>query len=154
MKGIVRLFYTTDHARMAGREKGYVYFQDFIPGNDHDIRIIVIDGKAFGIKRMVRENDFRASGSGSIRYEKSLFDENVIKLSFKLARKLKSQCVAFDYVFRGEEPLIVEISYGYIKEVYFPCEGYWDERMNWHEGHFDSQGWMIESIIRNRRLKS
>jgi glycosyltransferase involved in cell wall biosynthesis len=33
-------------------------------------QIIVIGDKAFGIKRMIRENDFRAPGSGMIKYEK------------------------------------------------------------------------------------
>lgn len=40
---------------------------------------------------MVRENDFRASGSGSIHYEKELFDETTLKLSFEIAKKLKTQ---------------------------------------------------------------
>jgi glutathione synthase/RimK-type ligase-like ATP-grasp enzyme len=50
-------------------EKNYVYFQDFIPQNDFDIRIIVIGKRAFAIKRMVRKGDFRASGSGNIKYD-------------------------------------------------------------------------------------
>ena len=75
VKGSVRLFYTTEYARMAGREIGYVYFQDFIPQNNFDIRVCVVGDKAFAIKRMVRENDFRASGSGFIYYEKDHFNE-------------------------------------------------------------------------------
>ncbi|MCD4724678.1 MAG: hypothetical protein K8R63_07520, partial [Bacteroidales bacterium] len=59
LKGIIRLGYTTEFSRISGKERGYVYFQDFIPDNDHDIRVVVIGNKAFAIKRMVRENDFR-----------------------------------------------------------------------------------------------
>lgn len=54
--------------RMMGREKGYVYFQDFIPGNDFDTRVTVVGDRAFAFTRNVRPGDFRASGSGDIVY--------------------------------------------------------------------------------------
>jgi len=148
MKGIARIAYPPEYSRIKGKDRGYVYFQDFIPDNTHDIRVIVIDGKAFAIKRMIRDDDFRASGSGNILYEKVHFDENVIEMSFDLSRKLGSKCIAIDYVFDGSRPLIVEISYGFIKEVYDPCVGYWDEWLNWHEGEIDPCGWMVESVIK------
>jgi hypothetical protein len=132
-----------------GREKGYVYFQDFIPNNNCDIRIIVIGDKAFGIKRMVRENDFRASGSGLIRYEKENFDIKTVRLAFEISAKLHSQCIGYDFVYDNGIPLIAEISYGFIKEVYYPCVGYWDKNLNWHEGTFNPQAWMVEDLIRS-----
>lgn len=147
-KGILRLGRTTEFAKVAGREIGYVYFQDFIPENDHDIRVIVIDDKAFAIKRLVREGDFRASGSGSVLYGKEHFDEETVKLSFEVAEKINSQCLALDFVYRDGTPLIVEVSYGFIKEVYYKCEGYWDRDLNWHPGPFDAQGWMVESVVK------
>jgi glutathione synthase/RimK-type ligase-like ATP-grasp enzyme len=147
MKGILRFAKTTEFARIAGPEKGYAYFQDFIPGNGFDIRVIVIGGKAFAIKRLVREGDFRASGSGHVLYEKRHFDEETIRLSFEVAKKVKSQCLAIDYVFQNGQPLIVELSYGFIKEVYYACKGYWDRELNWHEGSFDAQAWMVESLL-------
>jgi len=58
VKGVGRLFISTEFAKMHAPEKGYVYFQEFIPNNHFDIRVIVIGDKAFAIKRMVRENDF------------------------------------------------------------------------------------------------
>ncbi len=153
-KGIIRLFYTTEFARVTGREMGYIYFQDFIPGNDHDIRVVIIGDKAYAIKRMIRANDFRASGSGNILYDKHLFDESTIKLSFEVAEKLGSQCVAFDYVHDRGNPLIVEISYGFSPEGYDPCPGYWDKDLTWHEGKFDPYGWMVENLIRSIEHKA
>lgn len=147
LKGIIRLGYTTEFDRVAGNEKGYAYFQDFIPENTSDTRVIVINNKAFAIKRIVRENDFRASGSGKIQYKKELFDEETLKLSFDLADRLNSQSLALDYVYNGGEPLIVEISFGYTCEVYEPCEGYWDRELNWHPGPFNPQHWMVESCL-------
>ena len=149
IKGIARLGYSTNYSRMAGREIGYVYFQDFIPLNAFDIRVIVIGDKAFAIKRMVRENDFRASGSGFILYEKEHFPEDTIKLAFSISEKLNDQCMAYDFVYQEGKPLVVEISYGFAVEGYDPCVGYWDRDMTWHEGKFNPYGWMVEDLMRS-----
>jgi glutathione synthase/RimK-type ligase-like ATP-grasp enzyme len=149
IKGLVRFVYPPKFSKVLGKEYGYVYFQDFIPRNDSDTRIIVIDSKAFALKRYVRENDFRASGSGNFGYSKDLFDERCIRLSFELTKSLDLQVGAFDYVFdEANNPLLVEVSYGYVKEVYYPCPGYWDENLTWHEGQFNHEGWMVESILK------
>jgi glutathione synthase/RimK-type ligase-like ATP-grasp enzyme len=147
-KGIVRLVYTTEYARVSGREIGYIYFQDFIPGNDHDIRVIVIDDKAFAIKRMVRDNDFRASGSGIIQYEKEHFNDETIKIAFNVSEKLNAQCMAYDIIYLEGKPLIVEISYGFAVEGYDACAGFWEQNLTWHEGQFDPYGWMVDILLK------
>lgn len=150
VKGLVRYFNPPSFAKLLGNEAGYVYFQEFIPNNDSDTRIIVIDGKAFALKRFVRKGDFRASGSGHFAYEKDQIDERCVQLSFELTEQLGSQCAAYDFVFdTGNNPLLVEVSYGFIQEVYDPCPGYWDRSISWHHGPFNPQGWMVESLIRN-----
>ncbi len=143
-RGFVRIFHTTDFAKVAGREKGYIYFQDFIDKNDSDIRIIVVDEKAFALKRMVRENDFRASGSGFIQYEKNLIDVEMVKIAMQVNRKLDAQCLAYDFVYRDADPLLIEISYGFAIETYDLCEGYWDKDLAWHEEKFVPQNWMVD----------
>ena len=150
--GYIRVFAEPYYSKVMGKERGYAYFQDFIPNNDSDIRVIVIDNKAFAIKRMVRENDFRASGSGNILYNKEFFDIKTIQLAFDLADKIQGQSVAFDFVFDNEKPLIVEVSYGFSKEGYDDCEGYWDRDMNWYQGKFDFCGWMVETVIEKIKL--
>lgn len=151
-KGIARFAYPPRYSKVKGRQRGYVYFQDFIPNNDCDIRVIVIGNKAFAIKRLVRPNDFRASGSGYIKYEKKHFDEGTIKLSFNIASKLQSQCVAIDYVIKDDKPLIVEINYGFTKEGYDDCEGYWDSQLNWHPEMITPCEWMVEGVLSEIRL--
>jgi glutathione synthase/RimK-type ligase-like ATP-grasp enzyme len=147
-KGFIRIFHNTEFSKVAGREKGYIYFQDFIANNDSDIRIIVVDEKAFAIKRMVRENDFRASGGGTILYDKELFDIEAVKVALDVTRNLKAQCLAYDFVYDNGKPLIVEISYGYANEAYDPCQGYWDKELNWHEGPLVSQNWMVDLMLK------
>lgn len=148
LKGMGRLVVVTDFAKMRCKERGYVYFQDFIPNNEFDIRVCVVGNKAFAIKRMTRKNDFRASGSGDIIYQKTQIDERCVDISFKVNQKLKAQSVAFDFVFdQKNKPLIVEMSYGYAVNAYDSCEGYWTDDMQWHEGpHFDFCGWMVKAV--------
>ena len=149
VKGIGRIFIPTVYAKMVSREKGYVYFQEFIPNNHFDIRVIVIGDKAFAIKRMVRENDFRASGSGSIIYDKDEIDERCIEISFDINKKIKSQSIAYDFVFdKNNNPLIAEVSYGYRVNLYDSCPGYWSSDLKWHEGKFNPQVWMVEQMIK------
>lgn len=147
-KAIGRLLVPTEYAKMGGREKGYVYFQDFIPDNNFDIRVIVIGERAFAITRGVRKGDFRASGSGNINYNPSAIDIRAIKISYDVNKILKSQSIAFDYVLFNNEPLIVEVSYGFAVEAYDPCPGYWDENLNWHEGNFNPQTWMLQDLLK------
>ena len=148
-KSLYRIIRIPRYAKLIPRERYEVYFQDFIPNNKHDIRVVVIDDKAFAIKRLVRNNDFRASGSGKIFYEKQFFDEGLIEQSFNFANILKSQVVAFDFVFDlNQKPLIVEISYGYAIEGYELCVGYWYKTLIFHKGKFDSCEWMVDLVLK------
>ena len=148
IKAFAHIFVPLNLERSQGKERGYVYFQDFIPKNKFDIRVIVIGDNAFAIKRHVRENDFRASGSGFIEYKKELFDIDLIALSFKNAEKIKANCVGFDYVFLNGKPLVVEVGYAFNKKGYVDCPGYWTKDLIWHEGNFNPYGWMIENELR------
>ena len=44
-------------------QKNYVYFQEYVPNDGYDIRIIVIGDNVFGYYRKAPPGDFRASGS-------------------------------------------------------------------------------------------
>ena len=148
VKGIARIFIKTRFEKTIGRERGYVYFQDFIPDNDHDYRVIVIENKAFAIKRQVRKNDFRASGRGILSYKQNLFSKILIELAFEISKKTNMQCIAMDLIYTNEQPLLVEISYGFPYMNFIEgCEGYWDIEMNWHKGKFNPYGWMVDVLI-------
>lgn len=151
LKSFRRLFVSTKFANQAGNDAGYLLIQDFIPNNTFDIRIIVIGKRAFGIKRLVRANDFRASGGGKIIYEKAKIDERCVKISFDVNQRIKSQCIAYDFVFDEKNtPLIVEVNYGFDKLGYQTCPGYWDEKLIWHEGSFDPCEWIIDDLINKK----
>lgn len=149
LKAFARIFIKSKYYKASQPEKGYAYFQEFIPNNLFDIRVIVIGDKAFALKRFVRTNDFKASGSGNIAYSKDEFDERCIKISFEVSSKLNSQCMAYDFVFdSNNSPLIVEISCGFVPNPYDACTGYWDKNLKWYEGKFNPYGWMVENILK------
>jgi len=148
IKGTGRLIITPEFSKLESNEIGYVYFQDFIPNNNFDIRVIIINDKAFAVERMVRPNDFRASGSGNINYNLDNINIDIIKTAFKVNHKLKSQSIAFDFIIdSNNNPLVIEISYGYSVVAYDACLGYWDSNLNWHSGSFNPQEWIIEDLI-------
>lgn len=148
LKGIVRIFIPSDFARKQPNEKGYVYFQDFIPNNNSDLRVIIIDDKAFAIKRLVRKNDFRASGSGTFDFNKINIDESCVRLAFEINEKINAQSIAYDFIWdTNDNPLVVEISYGFAVKPYDDCPGYWDKDLNWHQKTFNPQEWMIDALL-------
>ncbi len=154
LKSIRRLLVSTRFAKTVGPQKGYVYFQEFIPNNEFDIRIIVIGNKAFGAKRMVRPNDFRASGSGDFSFEKDDIHTDCVRIAFQVNEKIKSQCIAYDFVYdESENPIIVEINYGFAHEGYMTAEnsGYWDKDLTWHEGKFNQVEWIVEEVLKNSK---
>jgi hypothetical protein len=130
--------------RAFGRENGYAYFQEFMPGNDFDTRVTIIGNRAFAFTRNVRPGDFRASGSGDIRYDVSRINMDCVQTAFQITRKSGSQSMAFDFVLdEHNRPLILEVSYCYDAAAVYACEGHWDDRLHWHEGHM----WPQDAIL-------
>lgn len=153
LKSLRRSFVGTEFSSVFPAEKGYIYFQEFMPGNEFDIRIITVGNKAIGIKRMVRKNDFRASGSGNILYDSKEIDTDCIRIAFEVSKKLGAMVVAYDFVYNKEHrPVIVEINYGFAQRAYDACPGYWDENLVFQRGKTDICGWMVEELI-NTYLK-
>jgi glutathione synthase/RimK-type ligase-like ATP-grasp enzyme len=147
-KGIARIFLPTKVVRFSHRQKGYIYFQKFLAGNDFDTRLVVVGNRCFGVRRYNRKNDFRASGSGIEAYEKETFDMNMIKAAFDTVDKLGTQSLAFDFVYENNEPKIVEISYCFPEKVAENkyC-GYWDRDLNFYEVKFNPFILMIEDFV-------
>ncbi|MBW8686441.1 ATP-grasp domain-containing protein [Chitinophaga rhizophila] len=146
-KAFARIFIRTDLEKNSPRERGYLYFQEFIPDNQYDTRLVVIGNRCFGLRRYNRENDFRASGSGKFDYAKELFDPRCISLAFEVSDKLGAQSMAYDFIMdKGNNPLIVEMSYCFSIPAYDHCPGYWDKHLVWHEGNFNAQHFMVEDF--------
>lgn len=146
-RGLFRVFWGNPRLMRLPKHQHYAYFQEFVPRNDSDIRVIVIGNRAFGIKRMVREGDFRASGSGRIVYAREAIPLRCLELSFETAEKLGTQSLALDFVFEEGVPLVVEMSYAFAVAAYRDCPGYWRRDGTWVEGAFRPEDFIIEDFI-------
>lgn len=130
------------------RERGYVYFQEFLPGNTYDVRVTVIGGRAFAFSRNVRRNDFRASGSGSVDYAPERIRPEHVKIAFETARKLRSQSAAFDFAFDAAgRPRILEVSFGYLAKFVYDCPGHWTEALQFVPGHTWPQDAILDDLL-------
>jgi glutathione synthase/RimK-type ligase-like ATP-grasp enzyme len=148
LNAFARIFVGNEFAKMHAPEKGYAYFQDFIPNNSYDTRIVIIgEQKAMVERRYVRKGDFRASGSGKFEYVKA--DDKMLQIAFNVAKSLSLQSVAFDFIYKEEQPMIVEMSFGFGTHGIVHCGGYYTQDLEWHdEVEPDFCGWMIEDLIK------
>jgi len=113
--------------RILDRERfGVVYWQEFIPNNPADLRITVIgDSYAFGFWRKNRPDDFRASGSGIIDYNKDI-PEDIIRYCLDISKKFDFDSMAYDLLFSSDGFVITEISYGYLDSAIYKANGHYE----------------------------
>jgi glutathione synthase/RimK-type ligase-like ATP-grasp enzyme len=136
------------------KERGYVLFQKFLPGNTFDTRITTIGDRAFGFRRFVRKNDFRASGSGKVDTDPKSIDPRCVKIALEVSRHLKFQTMTYDFLFdEKNEPHFCEISYSYTELNVQSCPGFWDKDLNWHEGHYWPQYFQLMDALGIKDLK-
>lgn len=129
------------------KERGYIYFQEFMPDNAFDTRVTVIGERAFAFTRDNRPGDFRASGSGRLCYDPARIDRRCIESAFRVAERLRTQSLAFDFLFdQTGAPRIGEISYCYMAKAVYDCAGHWDIQLKWREGHVWPQDAILEDI--------
>jgi len=145
---ILRILRGEDPNKFWQLHKNYAYFQKYLPGNANDTRITTIGNRAFGFIRYVRPGDFRASGSGLINYDTENIDLRCVKIALETSMKLKFQSMAYDFIFDSNgNPKICEISYNYLDKPVYDCDGYWDENLEWHEGHFWPQFFHLKDLL-------
>jgi glutathione synthase/RimK-type ligase-like ATP-grasp enzyme len=148
-KGIGRLFISPHFTRVLGSERGYVYFQDFIPNLDRDYRIKVVGNRIWGLQRFVREGDFRASGNTEVNhnFDSYKIPQELIRMALDLSKKLRMENIAFDFVIDNSKCIyLIEISalWGFDHEEF--RFGYWDETYNFISGPFNPFGWMVDMM--------
>ena len=128
IKRIPEFLNTRRHAKQLPVEKGYCYFQEFIPNDGYDLKVVVVGEKLSGFGRSVRKADFRASGGGSIIYKSELITEQIRESAYAAAKALGLQCMGFDYVVdkRTGSGKIVEMCYGFDFMVLAGANCYWN----------------------------
>lgn len=128
-------------------EKGYAFFQEFLPNNEFDTRVTVIGDRAFAFRRMNRPGDFRASGSGNIDWSPEAIDPACLEIALEVSSKANFQTMAYDFLYKDGKPVICEISYTFIDAAVHKCPGHWDRDLKWHEGQMWPQQAQVEDFI-------
>ena len=147
-KSVYRVIKPVYDLKFINKEKGYVYFQEFLADNKFDTRLIVIGNRCFGLRRFNRKNDFRASGSGILSYEHEKIDMQAVRAAFSIARKINSRTLALDFLYDTDGiPSVAEISYAFPYFFCDECPGFWDSRLNWNSGNFIVQHLMIDDLL-------
>lgn len=134
------------HNQEMPTERGYFLAQDFIPNLECDYRMKVVGDICWGLKRHVRENDFRASGSRYKDFNKQNIPKELVRLSFEYAQKLNMQSVAFDFVMSDDDYKLLECSYCYVIND-DALNGYWNRDLEFIDDDFRPEYLMIENLI-------
>jgi glutathione synthase/RimK-type ligase-like ATP-grasp enzyme len=106
--------------------------QDFIPGLDHDWKVLVYGTKLYVLRRGVRAGDFRASGSGKFSWPEDA-PAAVLDLAWKLVRALDVPWLAADIAVAGGVAHVIEFQVIYFGTLtlegspgyYEPSDGGW-----------------------------
>ncbi len=137
-------------AVLGGEWANLVYLQEFIPGNESDLRITVISGHAMTFWRHNRAHDFRASGSGLVDYDKDA-PESALRLCLGISERTGADSMAYDILFRDGEPVVVEMSYGFVVEFVHDVQGNWTMgprgELTYNEGKVWPQALWVERLI-------
>lgn len=109
------------------KQKGYVYWQKFLPTNPLDYRVIICHDYIFGLIRHNRKDKPFASGSGNYEPIKEISGraEKAFDFCIKIALELELKWMAFDVIFDGDEPKLLEVSSSWTPEGYTDCP-VWD----------------------------
>lgn len=121
---------------------GYFYAQEFLPGNEFEISVIIVGNRAFAVRRFIQPGDFRTRGSsGRMDWNPEAIGEDAIRLAFHTARTLGAQSVAIDILRRSNEPMVIELTFNYASWVVRQCPGHWvlrgdseSGRLEWKDG--------------------
>lgn len=138
------------------KENGYVYLQEYIPNDGFDLKVIVVNDKAAFLARKTRKGDFRASGSGSLMYDKVFMSQDVLDIAFGISENLGFQCMGYDFVIdqKTNQPKVIEMSYGFSHMALMELGGYWTKNGNWFDDRLNAPREVIrilETSLKNEK---
>ncbi len=81
--------------------------QRFVPGLDHDWKVLVYGSKIYVLLRENRTHDFRASGSGKFRYTEDL-PAGMLDFAWEVFSKMNVPNVSLDIVYDGKRFYVLE----------------------------------------------
>lgn len=156
LRSLGRLVIPREFARMHAPEKGYAYFQEFIPNEGFDYRMEITCDKIIAWVRQCRKGDFRASGGHMNSADPRLIPSEVIDFAYACYDKLGVQSVAMDIVRdrNTRQFYLIEVSYCYGPDDDEFDHGYWTRDRKHHQVPFNGINWMLEETIKEVEERS
>lgn len=154
-----RWFWEYVSQRLRGKQSpGYLYWQEFLSENKADLRITVIgDCYAYGFWRNNRPNDFRASGSHRIVYDRPI-PEECVRYCMELNRRLNFDSMGYDILFKDGRFVISELCYGYDGDVPYHAPGHYQLRSDgdlvFVPGHMRPQALWVDWAVQRWEKRS
>lgn len=144
------------------KQKDYIYFQQFISDATYDLRIMIVDNKAFGYFRYPQKGDFKASGSGIVIKKEIPLD--AILMAIEIKNKLKCQQLGIDLLYSEKAKKYYVIETSTFNQIDTPRQleingiaGYYDisdqKNITFKEGEFWIQELALNDIIETWLLK-
>lgn len=124
--------------------------QEFVAGNEFDVRVNIIGRRAFAFRRANRPNDFRASGSRIQDDDPQKIALDVIECAFDAADRLKMPAVCFDVLRQNGKPVITEFSYYFNAPTIGQCPGHWFRdgvRLQWVDGKMRAEDAVLDDFL-------
>ena len=110
------------------RQHGKVIFQEMIENLLFDWKVLIFNDVCFVLKRFIKKDDFRASGSGIFDY-KAIPSDKVLNFALEIRKKLNIPFASFDIVESNNQCFLIEyqsIHFGLLTasnaEVYYKYE--------------------------------
>lgn len=115
------------------REK--MVLQSFVANLQYDYKVLVYGEKYYVLKRLIRDNDFRASGSGKLLFPEKFDDEikKVLDLARTLYLELDIPMLSVDIAYDGQRCHMIE----------FQCVSFGPYSMQFSDAYymFDNEEW-------------
>lgn len=80
--------------------------QEFIPNLKFDYKVLIFFNKYYVLKRNIKDNDFRASGSGSFEFVE--VDESLLEYAKKVFEIFSEPFISLDICFDGQNYYLIE----------------------------------------------
>jgi hypothetical protein len=133
------------HRKYLGYVKNSYYqkkfiLQPYIPNLENDWKVLIFGEKVYILRRGVRKNDFRASGShvGYKAGSNSGFPIDHLDRLIELKNKIGLPNISIDYTFDGKKGYIIEFqgiyfglsTHNYSDDYYEKVDGKWEIKAN------------------------
>ena len=129
-------------------EFGYIYFQEYLAGNEFDTRIYVIGDHAGALRRLNRPGDFRASGSNRPDYDQAAIDLRCIEIAFDISRRGGFISMAYDFLMKEGQPVVSEMGYTFGAELPKGIPGWYRSDLTYEHGKRSPGELQAEAFLR------